>query len=67
MGEIVNLRRARKQKARVTASNEAAAKRVKFGRSHVARDADGAAIAQEMSRFEAHRREGRKTKSEDHE
>lgn len=65
MGDIVNLRRARKQKARVAAANDAAAKRIEFGRSPQARVAESEARALELSRLEAHRREGRG--SEDHE
>jgi hypothetical protein len=37
MAEIVNLRRARKQKARVTAETEAAANRLTHGRSKAER------------------------------
>jgi hypothetical protein len=38
MGEVVNLRRARKAKARVDAATKAAANRVAFGRTKAERD-----------------------------
>jgi hypothetical protein len=57
MGEIVNLRRVRKAKARITASKEADAARAKSGRTRAARDAAGQARMLEEKRLEAHRRE----------
>ena len=56
-GEIVNLRRARKEKARAAASKEAAANRAKFGRNRTERDAETQARALEEKRLEAHLRE----------
>lgn len=58
MAEIVNLRHARKQKARGWASKEAAERRAKFGRCHAEREATEGARALETKRLEAHRREG---------
>ncbi len=57
MGEIVNLRRVRKSKARAAATNEAAANRSKFAQSHAERDAAQAARAVETRRLDGHRRE----------
>lgn len=57
MGEIVNLRRARKTKARAAATDEAAANRTKFGQSRAQRDAAQAAHAAEARRLDAHKRE----------
>lgn len=42
MGEVINLRRARKAKARVEAANTAAANRAAFGRTKAQRAADAA-------------------------
>jgi Domain of unknown function (DUF4169) len=53
MGEIVNLRRGRKQRARVAATKDSAAKRAKSGRVRAEREATRAA---EENRFAAHRR-----------
>jgi hypothetical protein len=57
MGEIVNLRRARKEKARATASKEADAARAKSGRTRAARDAAEQARALEDKRLAGHKRE----------
>ncbi len=57
MGEIVNLRRARKEKARASASKDAAANRAKSGRTRAVRDASDQARVLEEKRLEAHRRE----------
>ncbi|WOJ89696.1 DUF4169 family protein [Methylocapsa polymorpha] len=57
MGEIVNLRRARKAKARADSTNEAAANRTKFGRSRSERDAAQAAQTAEARRLDGHRRQ----------
>jgi hypothetical protein len=56
-GEIVNLRRARKEKARAAAAKEAAANRTKSGRTRAGRDAADQARVLEEKRLEAHRRE----------
>jgi hypothetical protein len=57
MGEIVNLRRARKQKARLAATNEKAARRAEFGISRAEREAAELAKTLDAKRLEAHRRE----------
>ena len=40
MGEIINLRKARKSKARASAANEADSNRARFGRTPAERDRD---------------------------
>jgi hypothetical protein len=45
MAEIINLRRARKAKARATAETTAAANRAAFGRTKVEKDAAKAEVA----------------------
>jgi Domain of unknown function (DUF4169) len=57
MGEIVNLRRARKQRARDLASKDAAAKRAKTGRTRAEREATERARGLYEKRLDAHRRE----------
>jgi hypothetical protein len=57
MGEIVNLRRARKEKTRATASKEADAARAKSGRIRAACDAAGQTRALEDKRLAGHKRE----------
>jgi hypothetical protein len=57
MGEIVNLRRARKQKARLADAKEKAARRAEFGISRAEREAAELAKTLESKRLEAHRRE----------
>jgi hypothetical protein len=57
MGEIVNLRRARKAKRRVEAESEAAANRARFGRARDERAATEANEAQRLARLDAHRRD----------
>ncbi len=57
MGEIVNLRRARKAKARAAADQKAAANRTLHGQSRAARDAAAAEQALEARRHAAHRRD----------
>jgi hypothetical protein len=56
MGEIVNLRRAGKQKARAAAEAEAAANRVNFGASRAGREAGARLRELEAVRLEGHRR-----------
>jgi hypothetical protein len=56
MGEIVNLRRARKTRVRARATEEAAANRAKHGRSATDRAAAKAAFALEERRLDAHKR-----------
>lgn len=48
MGDVINLRSARKAKARATAATQAAANRAKFGRTKAEKTAD----AQEKNRAE---------------
>jgi hypothetical protein len=55
MGEIVNLRRARKKQARVAAENQAAANRVAFGRSRDENRRIEAEREFHASRLDAHR------------
>ena len=45
MGEVINLRRARKARARVDAEQKAAANRAAFGRTKAERDAAAAEVA----------------------
>ena len=56
MGEIVNLRRARKQKARAASEAEAAANRVSFGTSRTGREAATKLRELLAARLEGHRR-----------
>ncbi|WP_029031905.1 DUF4169 family protein [Salinarimonas rosea] len=55
--EIVNLRRARKAKARETAQATAAENRVLFGRTKAQRTAEATRDEQERRRLEGHRRD----------
>ena len=55
MGEIANLRRARKQKARAGSEAEAAANRVKFGASRAGREAATSQRELEAKRLDGHR------------
>ncbi|MFO1116335.1 MAG: DUF4169 family protein [Beijerinckiaceae bacterium] len=57
MGEIVNLRRARKAKERQEAENAAAANRIAFGRSRNEKEAERAGRELETRRLDGHRRE----------
>ncbi|HET6374661.1 MAG TPA: DUF4169 family protein [Methylocella sp.] len=57
MGETVNLRQARKAKARAAAKGKAAAARAKFGQSRAEREAADMIRALEERRLNAHRRE----------
>ena len=56
--EIVNLRGARKRKARSDKEKAAATNRAKFGRSGAERRREEAEEALTQRRLEAHRREG---------
>jgi hypothetical protein len=56
-GEVVNLRRVRKAKARSMAELEAAENRNRFGRSKSARALEIASRELDERRLEAHRRE----------
>lgn len=55
MGEIVNLRRARKDRARQTAESEAAANRAQHGRTRAERETEDARRALEARKLDAHR------------
>jgi hypothetical protein len=57
MSDIVNLRRARKRKARANAESEAATRRARFGAPHAARQADHARLELAAKKLEAHRLE----------
>lgn len=58
MGDVVNLRRARKDRARREKEAQAQENRVAFGRSKHERAATAAQNALESGRLDAHRREG---------
>jgi hypothetical protein len=55
MGEIVNLRRARKDQARRLREAEASANRLVFGRAKSERDLSAATTELEQKRLDAHR------------
>ena len=56
MGEVVNLRRARKAKARVESERQADANRLAFGRTRAEREASDAEKKLQFARLEGHRR-----------
>lgn len=56
MGDVVNLRRARKQRVRETAEAEAQANRLHFGRPSAERRLDKARDELEARRLDAHKR-----------
>jgi hypothetical protein len=55
MGDVVNLRRARKARDRAAASEQAVENRVRFGRTKAERDRIAAQEALEASRLDGHR------------
>jgi hypothetical protein len=57
MGDVVNLRRARKEKARLAAAKEKAAKRAEFGVSRAQREAAERLREHDSKRLDAHRLE----------
>ena len=57
MAEIVNLRQARKAKARADKEAQAAANRARFGRSKAEKDAEAAKQALADRALEGHKRE----------
>lgn len=57
MGEIVNLNRARKAKAREDRAAQADTNRTKFGRTKAERERQAAQDALETARLDAHKRE----------
>lgn len=58
MGDIINLRRARKQKARAEAELNAAARRLQFGRAKAERHAELAEKRKHEAALDGHRRQG---------
>jgi hypothetical protein len=58
MADIVNLRKARKAKARVEKEAQAAENRIKFGRSKAERDLGAASRRLAERKLEGHRRDG---------
>ena len=60
MAEIVNLRKARKAKARAEKEAQAAENRITFGRSKAERDLGAASRRLAERKLEAHRRDGDK-------
>lgn len=57
MAELINLNKARKQKARAAAESLAAANRVKFGRTKVEKQRDASAEAEAARHLDGLRRE----------
>lgn len=57
MAELINLNKARKQKARAAAETLAAANRVKFGRTKAEKQRDASAEAEAAHRLDGLRRE----------
>ena len=57
MAEIVNLRQARKAKARTVKEAEASTNRVKFGRAKAEKAVEAAKKALECKRLDGHKRE----------
>ncbi len=57
MADIINLRQARKAKARSEAEAKAAQNRIAFGRTKVERKLTGARSELEQRRIDAHKRE----------
>jgi len=57
MGEVVNLRRARKRRERDAGRREGDAAAAKHGRTKAARKAEAAEAEREARRLEGHRRE----------
>ncbi len=57
MAELINLNKARKQKARAAAEALAAANRVKFGRTKAEKQRDASAGAEAVRRMDGLRRE----------
>lgn len=57
MAEIINLRQARKQKARADKEARAAENRIVFGRTKAERELSNAEREQALRRLEAHKRD----------
>ena len=58
MAEIVNLRQARKAKARTEKDDSAAANRAKFGRTKAKKQAEAAKAALAAKTLDGHKRDG---------
>ena len=58
MGEVVNLRMARKRKAHADKEQAATENRIRHGRSKAERALDEARLSRETSFLEGHRRDG---------
>ena len=58
MAEIVNLRQARKRRARAEKDAQAEQNRLSFGRTKAEREASAAKAELEARRLEGHRRDG---------
>ena len=58
MAEIVNLRQARKAKARTEKDDSAAANRAKFGRTKAEKQAEAAKAALAAKTLDGHKRDG---------
>lgn len=56
MAEIITLRRARKTKAKAAATHQAAANRIKFGRTRAQKAADVAEDERLIRRLDGHKR-----------
>lgn len=63
MGEVVNLRRAKKAKARAAADADAARNRAKFGRSKSDKALTKAEREAESRKLDGHRRDGKSDES----
>jgi hypothetical protein len=57
MGEVINLNKARKRKARTDAASQAAENRVRFGRTKEQKQLDAAVTEEARRRLDALRRE----------
>ena len=57
MAEIINLRQARKAKARTVKEADAAANRAKFGRTKAEKDAEAAQTALDVAKLDGHKRD----------
>ena len=58
MGEVINLRRARKDRDKRVREEKAEANRIAFGRQKIERELSEAEARLERARFDAHRLEG---------
>lgn len=58
MGDVVNLRRVRKERARMTRERDAEANRLKFGRTKAERQNAGQEHLKQIQSIDGHRLEG---------